>query len=149
MVQGNVDRAVHLLGVDVVAPEDIVSQPVDVFAPCALGSVINEQSIPMLRAGIVAGAANNQLATEESGAHLQDRGILYCPDFLINAGGIIDVYHQRLGSADVEKRRHIRRIEETLATVLARADESHCQTNRIAEQLAEEILRAANPPVAA
>jgi leucine dehydrogenase len=149
VVEANVDRAVRMLGVDGVAPEDIVSQPVDVFAPCALGSVINEQSIPLLRAGIVAGAANNQLATEQAGAHLQDRGILYCPDFLINAGGIIDVYHQRLGSGEAEKRRHIRRIEETLATVLARADESHCQTNRIAEQLAEEILRSAKPLLAA
>ena len=149
VVEANVEQAVRRLGVDVVAPGEIIGQPVDVFAPCALGAVLNEQSIPQLRAGIVAGAANNQLATEQAGAHLQDRGILYCPDFLINAGGIIDVYHQRLGSGDAEKRRHIQRIEGTLATVLARADESHCQTNRIAEQLAEEILHSATTPLAA
>ena len=149
VVETNVDRAVRTLGVDAVAPGEIISQPVDVFAPCALGAVLNERSIPQLRAGIVAGAANNQLATEHAGAHLQDRGILYCPDFLINAGGIIDVYHQRLGSGDAEKRQHIQRIEGTLATVLSRADESHCQTNRIAEQLAGEILHKANTPLAA
>ena len=105
--------------------------------------MLNATSIERLRAGIVAGAANNQLAEAADGASLQDRGILYCPDFLINAGGIVDVHHQRLGSSEATKRAHIQRIESTLATVLSRADETHVQTHVIAEQLAEDILRSA------
>lgn len=140
----NLSRAVTELGVTAVAPDDIISQPVDVFAPCAMGAVLNQNSIKNLRAGIVAGAANNQLATRQDGDSLQERGILYCPDFLINAGGIIDVHHQRLGSVEAEKQTHIRRIESTLAQVLVRADESHNQTNVIAEALAEDILRSAS-----
>jgi leucine dehydrogenase len=138
--QDNLDRAVRELGVQPVAPEDIISQQVDVFSPCAMGAVLNAASIEKLRAGIVAGAANNQLATGQDGANLQDRGILYCPDFLINAGGIIDVYHQQLGSGASVKRAHIKRIETTLARVLQRADINHQQTNIIAEDLAKDVL---------
>ena len=138
--QENLDRAVREVGVQPVAPEDIISQQVDVFSPCAMGAVLNAASIEKLRAGIVAGAANNQLATAQDGANLQDRGILYCPDFLINAGGIIDVYHQQLGSGESVKRAHIKRIETTLAQVLQRADINHQQTNVIAEDLAKDAL---------
>jgi len=141
--QENLDRAVSELGVIPVSTDDVLSLEVDVLAPCAMGAVLNSRSIPTLRAGIIAGAANNQLATDEDGNSLQDRGILYCPDFLINAGGIVDVYHQRIGSADAVKRSHIQRIEATLGEVLRRADECHLQTRVIAEQLAEEILREA------
>lgn len=141
--EANLNRAVSDLGVATVAPDAILTQEVDVFSPCAMGAVLNNQSIAGLRAGIVAGAANNQLASDADGANLQDRGILYCPDFLINAGGIIDVHHQRMGSDDRAKRAHIQRIETTLAEVLRKADESHRQTNVIAEELAEGILNSA------
>lgn len=141
--QENLDRAVTDLGVEVVSTQDIVSAQADVFAPCAMGAVLNSETIATLRSGIVAGAANNQLATDEDGHALQERGILYCPDFLINAGGIIDVHHQRIGSSNAVKYEHIQRIETTLAEVLKRADECHTQTQRIAEQLAEEYLTAA------
>lgn len=139
----NLRRAVGELGVKPVAPEDIISQEVDVFAPCAMGAVLNERNIARLRAGIVAGAANNQLATARDGANLRDRGILYCPDFLINAGGIIDVHHQRMGSPEGEKRAHIRRIGDNLQQVLVCADETNRQADVIAEELAEGMLRAA------
>ncbi|QFU74880.1 Glu/Leu/Phe/Val dehydrogenase [Halioglobus maricola] len=141
--QANVDRAVADLGITAVDPGVILTQEADVFSPCAMGAVLNAQSIGQLRVGIVAGAANNQLATETDGAQLKDRGILYCPDFLINAGGIIDVHHQRIGSADTVKRAHIDHIEETLAQVLQQADATHRETNLIAESLAEEILKSA------
>ncbi len=107
----NLRRAVQDLGVQAVDTADVLTLEVDVLAPCAMGAVLNRNSIPQLRAGIVAGAANNQLAQAEDSLQLQDRGILYCPDFLINAGGIIDVHHQRIGSPDAEKQAHIRRIE--------------------------------------
>ncbi len=139
----NLQRAVTELGVIPVAVEDVLGLEVDVLAPCAMGAVLNSQSIPAIRAGIIAGAANNQLASDDDGSSLQDRGILYCPDFLINAGGIVDVHHQRIGSTEAAKRGHIQRIEATLSEVLRRADECHLQTRVIAEQLAEEILREA------
>ncbi len=136
----NLDRAVKQLGVRAVDPGEILAMEVDILAPCAMGAVLNKESIASIRAGIIAGAANNQLASFDDGGNLEGRGILYCPDFLINAGGIIDVHHQRIGSGDTEKREHIERIETTLAEVLRRADESHRQTQVIAEELAEEYL---------
>jgi len=136
----NLDRAVKELGVRAVDPDEILTMEVDILAPCAMGAVLNDVSIPNIRAGIIAGAANNQLASFDDGTNLEGRGILYCPDFLINAGGIIDVHHQRIGSGNTEKREHIERIETTLAEVLRRADESHRQTQAIAEELAEEYL---------
>jgi leucine dehydrogenase len=147
----NLQRAVQELGVTAVDPEEILFQQVDVLAPCAMGAVLNTDTIPRLRAGIVAGAANNQLATEEDGRYLQDRGILYCPDFLINAGGIIDVYHQRLGSGSEQKLAHIGRVEEKLLQVLNQAQQAHQPTHVIAEQLAEQYLQvgAAQESVAA
>jgi leucine dehydrogenase len=145
----NLRKAVADHGIDAVEPDAILACEVDVFAPCAMGAVLNEQSIPALRAGIVAGAANNQLATENDGVQLQDRGILYCPDFLINAGGIIDVHHQRVGSTDAVKREHIMRIEQTLSKVLCGADETRRHTNDIAEELARNIIRQADQPLAA
>ncbi len=136
----NVARAVRELGVSEVPADEILALEVDVISPCALGAVLNSDSIPRLRAGIVAGAANNQLASHDDGARLMDRGILFCPDFLINAGGIIDVYHQRLGSDAEATRAHVARIEATLGEVLARADACHRQTQDIAEDLARELL---------
>ncbi|HKK22142.1 MAG TPA: Glu/Leu/Phe/Val dehydrogenase dimerization domain-containing protein [Pseudohaliea sp.] len=136
----HIDRAVRELGITGASTSEILGLEVDVVSPCALGAVLHSGSVPRLRAGIVAGAANNQLATHEDGARLMDRGILYCPDFLINAGGIIDVYHQRLGSDAATTREHVARIEATLGEVLKRADAGHRQTQDIAEDLAREML---------
>ena len=147
--EDNLRKAVEDFGIAALAPDAIVSVEVDVFAPCAMGAVLNADSIPTLRAGIVAGAANNQLATEADGESLQERGILYCPDFLINAGGIIDVHHQRLGSAESEKQAHIRRIEDTLIQVLQRADATRRRTNDIAEELARDVIARTGQPLAA
>ena len=140
----NLGKAVKELGVKAVGVSEILSMEVDILAPCAMGAVLNDESIPNIRAGIVAGAANNQLAAVDDGLNLEGRGILYCPDFLINAGGIIDVHHQRIGSSDDVKREHIERIEITLAEVLRRADENHGQTQLIAESLAEEYMNQAS-----
>jgi leucine dehydrogenase len=136
----NLERAVQQAGVIAVDSSDILALEVDVVAPCAMGAVWDDASISKLRAGIVCGAANNQLAADSDGAHLQDRGVLYCPDFLVNAGGIIDVHHQRAGSGEAIRRAHIERIETTLTEVLQRADQQHRETHVIAEELAVEIL---------
>lgn len=138
--RGNLDRAVRELGITAVAADEVLAMEVDILAPCAMGAVFNEGTIGQVRAGIVAGAANNQLATMGDGANLEGRGILYCPDFLINAGGIIDVYHQRIGSSEAQTTEHIGRIAPTLAEVLKRADLNRGQTQPIAEELAEEYI---------
>ncbi|MEE4279596.1 MAG: Glu/Leu/Phe/Val dehydrogenase dimerization domain-containing protein [Halieaceae bacterium] len=136
-------RAEAELGVRPLSIDDIVAADVDVFAPCALGDSLNAASIPRLRAGIVAGAANNQLHEEADAARLADRGILYCPDFLINAGGIIDVHFQRSGWSRSGLERSIAAIGERLEEVLRRADESRRPTSAIAEDLAREMLESA------
>ncbi len=144
--EDNLRKAVDDLGVEVVSTDEILFREVDVLAPCAMGAILNDDTVPLLRAGIVAGAANNQLSTPEQAANLADRGILYCPDFLINAGGIIDVHHQRAGSSEAEKRAHIERIAPTLAEVLSRAEDCHGHTHDIAEAMAEEIFRGPRAP---
>ena len=137
------------LGVQVLQGDDILDADVDVFAPCALGGILNSGTIPRLRAGIVAGAANNQLATDEDGARLADRGILYCPDFLINAGGIIDVHLQQAGVDRSALEGHLKQIVERLEEVLRRADQCHLPTGTIAERLAEEIIERGLPAASA
>ncbi len=85
-------------GVEIVAPAEILGTECDILAPCALGAVLNDDTIPRLRCRVVAGAANNQLADEERhGQALHDRGILYAPDFVLNAGGLINVYSELTG----------------------------------------------------
>ena len=102
------------LGATVVAPDEIFGLDVDVFAPCALGAILNDSTIPQLKASIVAGAANNQLAEARHGVELMKRGILYAPDYVINAGGIIDVYHERIGFERAALIRHIEGIRDTV-----------------------------------
>ncbi|TGD72049.1 Glu/Leu/Phe/Val dehydrogenase [Mangrovimicrobium sediminis] len=148
----NLRRAVEELGVIAVDPAKVLELAVDVVAPCAMGAVLDERSIDALQAGIVCGAANNQLASAVDAAHLRDRGILYCPDFLVNAGGIIDVHHQRLGSPAEERSQHIARIEDNLERVLQRARTHGLSTHDVAEAMVEEYLeevRRANLVLAA
>jgi leucine dehydrogenase len=136
----NLHRAQDVHGVIPVAAGDVLSLEADVLAPCAMGAVLNEQTVEQLRVGIVAGAANNQLSRDVQADHLCDRGILYCPDFLINAGGIIDVFHQRRGSDVAEMRAHIERIEANLREILYRAERSQRSPHVVAEELAREYL---------
>lgn len=140
---GNLRRAADIHGVQVVSTEEILTMEVDVFAPCAMGAVLNSKTIDGLRAGIVAGAANNQLADEKQADNLWDRGILYCPDFLINAGGIIHVYHQRMGSDREVMAEHVQRIETNLQEILFRSDRAGRSPHVIAEELAGEYLQSA------
>ncbi len=134
-------RAGRELGATVVAPEDIFGLEVDVFAPCALGAVINDHSLPRLKAKIVAGAANNQLAEPRHGAELFRRGILYAPDYVINAGGIIDVYYERTGFDRAAVMAHIEGIHDNLMTVFARARREERPTGEVADAIAEERFR--------
>ena len=129
------------LGATVVAPDEIFGLDVDVFAPCALGAILNDSTIPQLKATIVAGAANNQLAEARHGLALMKRGILYAPDYVINAGGIIDVYHERIGFERAALIRHIEGIRDNLMEVFERAREEERPTAEVADAIAEERFR--------
>lgn len=134
-------RCVDALGVDTCLPEEIYSLDVDVFAPCALGAILNRDTINRLKAKIVAGSANNQLAHHNYGALLQERGILYAPDFLINSGGLIQVavIYDKGTMQDILAR--IDAISGTLYDIFERSESEKRPTNEIAEQIAKERLR--------
>ena len=134
-------RAAKELGVTAVAPDAIFGLDVDVFAPCALGAVINDETVPQLKAKIVAGAANNQLAEARHGMELMRRGILYAPDYIINAGGIIDIYHERIGYERAAAMRHIEAIHDNLLEVFARARKEERPTGEVADVIAEERFK--------
>ena len=129
------------LPAEVVDPRDILFADADVLAPCALGNVLNSETIPRIRATVVAGAANNQLASSEDGFRLADRGILYAPDYVINAGGVISVAREYLGdSTEDQVRTEVCRIPERLHAIFAEADGSARPTNVIADELARSIV---------
>ena len=126
------------------AHDAIFEQDVDVFAPCALGAVIDDASVARLRAAVVAGAANNQLAALRHDALLAGRGILYAPDYVINAGGLMDVAHEYLGGQDRQPlERRLRGIHDTLLEVFRRARASGLPTGLVADRIAEERFRRA------
>ncbi|WP_417318436.1 Glu/Leu/Phe/Val dehydrogenase dimerization domain-containing protein [Emcibacter sp.] len=141
--QPSLDRVVSEFGATVVDPGEILQVECDVLCPCALGAVLNDDTIPNLKTTIVAGAANNQLARDEHGRMLKDRGILFAPDYVINAGGIINVSAEARGKYDVEwVREKVANIYNTLMTIYRRSDEENRPTNVIADELAEEIIAA-------
>ncbi|MBU3003301.1 Glu/Leu/Phe/Val dehydrogenase dimerization domain-containing protein [Paraglaciecola arctica] len=134
----NIEKAVNEFSAVAVAPNDIYDLDVDVFAPCAMGAVLNEENIDKLNVKVIAGAANNQLAKESLGQLLTDKGIVYAPDYVINAGGIIDIYHQSIASSDRELREHIEKISNTLLEIYHRAQSQGIATNIVANEIAEE-----------
>jgi leucine dehydrogenase len=146
IVQASVDRAVRELGATAVTGDEIFGLDVDVFAPCALGAAINDKTIGQLKAGIIAGAANNQLATVDHGHQLHKKGILYTPDYVVNAGGIIDVYYQRKMSepgysaqnyaSDLATK--VEEIGDTLKEIFERSAAENIPTFMVADRVAEE-----------
>ncbi|MGH7671918.1 MAG: Glu/Leu/Phe/Val dehydrogenase family protein, partial [Gemmatimonadales bacterium] len=139
------ERARRQFGVKVVAPDDIAAQPCDVFAPFALGAVINDRTAPRLRCKIVCGSANNQLAEERHGDLLAGRGIVYAPDYIANAGGtIFDTDRLQKGGFNRERAmRNVGRIGERMREVLALARRERIPTYRAADRLAEARLQMA------
>ena len=136
-----VRRVCDELGASAVAVEDVLAEDVDVIAPCALGAVLNEQSIPRLHARIVAGAANNQLAQGQDGQSLLAAGILYAPDYVINAGGIISVSREyRGGATDAQVLEDIGQIPLRLTEIFERARHENRTTNAVADEMARERL---------
>ncbi len=137
----NLKQAMAIDGIRKVSPREILFADVDILAPCALGNILNSESIPRIRAKVIAGAANNQLSTERDGERLAERGVLYAPDYVINAGGIISVAREFLGqSSEDEVRREVDRIPERLGEIFREAASSGRPTNRIADELARRIV---------
>ncbi len=138
-------------GVSVVAPDAIFDVEANIFAPCALGAQINDTTVPRLKVDIIAGAANNQLATPAHGQMLAEKGILYAPDYVINAGGVICVayeYAQRAGknpfTHDITRANmmaHVEGIGATLAKIFNIAEARNITTALAADELAEAIFR--------
>jgi leucine dehydrogenase len=135
-----VDRARVLadrIGAKVVPPEDAVGTECDVFAPCALGGTLNAETIPRLRCRVVAGSANNQLAEPEDAERLRGAGILYAPDYVINAGGALNAIGvETLGWDRETSKQRVAAIGDTLTEIYARADAEGTTTVTAAEQLA-------------
>lgn len=128
---------------------EVITTEADVFAPCALGGVLNDESIPQLRAAVVCGAANNQLAEPRHGRALHERGILYAPDYLVNAGGVINVSAEVGGNYDEERvRQGVEDIAETARELFALAKMRGKPTAEVVDELVQERLNVLNPETA-
>ena len=127
------------MNADIVGLNDIYDQDVDIYAPCALGATINDNTIDRIKACIIAGCANNQLAQPKHGHALLKRGILYAPDYVINAGGIINVSFEEQYDV-VKATKKVEEIYDTLLDVFTKADEQNRPTGEIADEMAREII---------
>jgi len=131
------DRA----GGRVVSPDEVLGLEADVLSPCALGAIFTEETIPQLKVPIVAGGANNQLATPEDGERLHARGILYAPDYVINAGGIINVCTEFLGDGDATLvRRRIEGIPVRLEQIWSEGAETGRDPAAVADAMAQRLI---------
>ena len=130
-------------GAQLFSGDDLYSADVDIYAPCALGATINDDTIHKIKAKVIAGAANNQLANENiHGAILQERGILYAPDFLINAGGIINVYGEIVGYGLEEAMKRTENIYNTTLEIFGYAEENKLTTHQAALSIAQTRIDA-------
>lgn len=139
--QAVVTRAETELGAKAVSPDAILAQDVDVVSPCALGAVFNDASIAALKAKVICGAANNQLAEDRHGVMLRDKGVLYSPDYVINGGGIIRVAGQLYEWPDDEIETRVRAIAKTLDEIFVRSEKQSRPTNEIADAIARERIK--------
>ena len=125
----------------VVSPDEIMTLEADVFSPNALGAILNEKTIAALRVPVVSGGANNQLATPEDGPRLQQRGILYAPDYVINAGGIINVCTEYLGDGDASLvRQRIQGIPVRLEEIWTESQASGRDPASVADAMAQRLI---------
>ena len=137
-----VRRVTSEFGARAVGTDDIYGVQADVFAPCALGAIINDETIPSLKCEIVAGAANNQLLEERHGDDLEKRNILYTPDYVANAGGVINVYGELAGWTSARSFRKADEIYDTVRKVFEIATTEKIPTYLAADRLAEQRIQA-------
>jgi len=134
------DKAATNFGANIVGLDEIYHQDVDVYAPCALGATINDDTLPRIKASIIAGCANNQLAEPRHDQALVERGILYAPDYVINAGGIINVSFE--DDYDINKStKKVEEIYNTLLDIFAKAEHQQRPTGIVADEMAREIIK--------
>jgi leucine dehydrogenase len=139
--QAKAQKLADATGGTVVSPDEILGLEADVLSPNALGAILNEQTIAALKVPIVAGGANNQLATPEDGRRLHERGILYAPDYVINAGGIINVCTEYLGDGDATLvRKRIEGIPVRLEQVWAESQASGRDPASVADAMAQKLI---------
>jgi len=137
-----VKQVVAEFGARSVAPDEICGVQADIFAPCALGGIINDKTIPQLKCEIVAGAANNVLLEARHGVALEEKGILYAPDYVANAGGVINVYSELAGWSSARAFRKADEIYDTILKVFAIAKQDKIPTYVAADRLAEQRIKA-------
>ncbi|CAM3835939.1 amino acid dehydrogenase [Rheinheimera salexigens] len=140
--QEAVQRAVNQFGATAVGLDEIYSVEADIYSPCALGATLNDDTIPLLKAKVIAGCANNQLKEKRHGEVLRQQGILYTPDYVINAGGIINVaFEMRTEGYNAdESTAKVNEIYDTLLNLFQRADEQALPTSTVADLMAQEII---------
>jgi leucine dehydrogenase len=140
------ERAKREFGAKTALIDEISHVPCDVFAPCALGAGLNDETIPNLQTPIVAGAANNQLGEARHGDDLHARGILYAPDYAINAGGLINVAEEVTGYDAARAREKTLKIYDTMFEIFDRSKRLGAATHKVADMLVEEKLAHAKKP---
>ncbi|PCI47390.1 MAG: amino acid dehydrogenase [Alphaproteobacteria bacterium] len=142
--QDALNRVVSEFGAEIVDLDNILFAEADVLSPCALGAIVNDDTIDHIKAKIIAGAANNQLARDDHGQALMDRNILYAPDYVINAGGIINIAAETRGAYDVDwVNAKVDHIYDSLKVIFERSVSENRSTSRIADELAHEIIEKA------
>jgi leucine dehydrogenase len=138
-------RVAASVGARVVGPDELLATECDVLAPCALGGIVNERTLPALACRIIAGGANNVLAQPELADTLAERGIRYAPDFCVNAGGMIFLEEQLHGQDADHAHRRVLGVGSLVSEVFARADRDNISTTRAATAIAEDRLRRPGP----
>ncbi|MFP3124455.1 branched-chain amino acid dehydrogenase [Ectobacillus funiculus] len=136
----SVQRAVDEFGARAVDPQDIYGVQCDIYAPCALGATVNDQTIPLMKAKVIAGAANNQLKEARHGDTLHERGIIYAPDYVINAGGVINVADELYGYNRERALKKVEAVYENIEKVLEISKRDAIPTYLAADRLAEERI---------
>jgi leucine dehydrogenase len=139
--KNKMENMVAKYGAHIFTGPDLYSADVDIYSPCALGATINDDTVYKIKAKVIAGAANNQLASENiHGSILRERGIVYAPDFLINAGGIINVYGELVKYPEGEAMRKTENIYNTTLEIFSFADINNLTTHQAAMQIAQNII---------
>jgi leucine dehydrogenase len=141
-----VEKIVKKYSIEIVSPERIYDVECDIFSPSALGSSIRPETLERIQAKVIAGAANNQLASPEQGYEIMRRGIVYAPDYVINAGGLINVYYENPKEGSYNRTlafEHVSRIGGTLTTILERAQDENLPSDVIADRLVDERIQLA------
>ncbi|MFE0505072.1 branched-chain amino acid dehydrogenase [Peribacillus butanolivorans] len=136
----SVARAVESFGATAVNPDEIYGVQCDIYAPCALGAVINDQTINLIKAKVIAGAANNQLKEPVHGDQIHEKGIVYAPDYVINAGGVINVADELLGYNRERALKKVETVYDTIERVIEIAKRDNIPTYKAADRMAEERI---------